>query len=501
MSCHHHITLSSARISVIALLAGVCGQVACASETVVQPRFEEHRVEFHNQDVMLAGSLLLPGTKGPVPAVVFVHGAGRQTREPYREVGEYFANQGIAALIYDKRGTGQSGGAYESYEPYENLINDALAAVGHLKQRHEISRSKIGIWGLSQGAHISAAAASRSRDINCVIAVGAEVADGMMFYYRDNLFRKYALSDTLRDVAEKAHLAQYSLPHNSPDGFGLSSFAPRSYPPPNKYMHPCWSRVNQPVLAMWGQLDQHIPVGESVAGLKNSLAKANNENWTIIILPRTNHDLKISETGELQSKSHGYAPGALQTMTDWVWIAIDQPSAIGKMKQDGVAPEAGILPGLARYERLRWYGNGTIQAALWILFLVNFSANTITGASWSVASLFRRQQSVALPACNRIEKLKRAICTLNILILVMFSITTLLVIDQLNPRCPAVLLWLPLMGTVSTLATVALLIVLARIRRDHGWTAARRLRLLLDVLCLILFVPFMYYWNLIGFHF
>ena len=219
MSCIYHIPMLPAAIPVIALLIGMSGPAACANETGVQSGFEEHRVEFHNQDVKLAGSLLLPRSEVPVPAVVFVHGAGRQTREPYREAGEYFASQGIAALIYDKRGIGQSGGAYESREPYENLVNDALAAVAFLKQRREIAPSQIGIWGLSQGAYISAAAASRSEDIQFIIAVGASVADGTMFYYRDNLFRKYGLSDTLRDVAEKAQLGQDSLPHNLPDGF------------------------------------------------------------------------------------------------------------------------------------------------------------------------------------------------------------------------------------------------------------------------------------------
>ena len=114
---------------------------ARANETVAGSWLAEHRVEFHNQDVKLAGSLLLPRSEVPVPAVVFVHGAGRQTREPYREAGEYFASQGIAALIYDKRGTGRSGGAYESLEPYENLVNDALAGVASLKQRREIGRA------------------------------------------------------------------------------------------------------------------------------------------------------------------------------------------------------------------------------------------------------------------------------------------------------------------------------------------------------------------------
>jgi hypothetical protein len=180
---------------------------------------------------------------------------------------------------------------------------------------------------LAEGS-ASAAAASRSEDIQFIIVVGAEVADGMMLYYRDNLFRRYGLSDTLRDVAEKLYLVEQDLQRTFQDGFRLSSFVPRSYPPPDQYVHPAWSHVNQPVLAMWGQLDQHIPVGESVAGLKNSLAQANNENWTIIILPRTNHGLKISETGALQSKSHGYPPGALQTMTDWAWSALDRPSEV-----------------------------------------------------------------------------------------------------------------------------------------------------------------------------
>jgi hypothetical protein len=115
--------------------------------------------------------------------------------------------------------------------------------------------------------------------------------------------------------------------------------------------------------------------------------------------------------------------------------------------------------------------------------------------------LFHRQQSVALPTSNGVLNLKRAICALNFLILVTFSITALLVFDQMHPSCPSVLLFVPLLGTISTLATVAMLIALARTPRNHGWRAARRICFSLDVLCLVLFVPYMFYWNLIGFRF
>ena len=459
MSFICHMAFLPAAMAIIAFRVGMSETEARADKTEAGSWFAEHPVEFHNQGVKLAGSLLLPRSEVPLPALVFVHGAGPQTREPYREAGEYFASHGIAALIYDKRGTGQSGGAYESHGTYENLVNDALFAVASLKQRHEIAQSQIGIWGLSQGAYISAAAANRTKDIRFIIAVGASVADGAMFYYRNNLFRLYGLSDTLRDVAEKGDLGQRTLPHSLEDCFSLSSFAPRSYPPPDQYVHPEWSRVDQPVLAMWGQLDQNLPVGESVAGLKNSLAHAHNERWTMVILPQANHSLGISETGALQSKWRGYPPGALETMSGWVHSVLDDPSQIETMKLEGLAQETGVRFRAVRYENLRWYGNGTVQAALWILFVLSFFANTIAGVRCSLTRLFRRRQNAALPASNRVVNFKRAICALNLMILVAFTITMLLVLDQLHPRCPAVLLFLPLLGTVSTLATVALLIV------------------------------------------
>src|ERR1044072_6272338 len=106
--------LLPAAIAVIAFLTGMSETEARANEAGAGSGFGEHPVEFHNQGVKLAGSLLWPRSEVPLPAVVFVHGAGRQTRESYREAGEYFARQGIAALIYDKRGAGKSGCAYES---------------------------------------------------------------------------------------------------------------------------------------------------------------------------------------------------------------------------------------------------------------------------------------------------------------------------------------------------------------------------------------------------
>ena len=96
---------------------------------------------------------------------------------------------------------------------------------------------------------------------------------------------------------------------------------------------------------------------------------------------------------------------------------------------------------------------------------------------------------------------KRALCAFNLLILFAFSMVVVLMIDQIRPSCPAMLFYLPLLGSVSAIATVALLILLARSHRDEDSTLAMRLRRAFDVLCVLLFVPYLLYWNLIGFHF
>jgi len=81
MSPKNHLPMLAAAMPVVALMIGTTGLAGSADETRAESRFEEQIVEFHNQEVKLAGSVLLPRSDVPVPAVVFVHGAGPQTRE------------------------------------------------------------------------------------------------------------------------------------------------------------------------------------------------------------------------------------------------------------------------------------------------------------------------------------------------------------------------------------------------------------------------------------
>lgn len=144
-----------------------------AAETL--PRvslYDQEDVEFNNGEVTLAGTLYLPKTPGPHPALILTHGSGGQNRT----AGLLFVNsllrRGIAILAYDKRGEGESTGSWLN-SGFEDLAGDALAGVELLKSRKDMNPKQIGIWGLSQGGWIGPLAASLSHDIAFVIAVSA----------------------------------------------------------------------------------------------------------------------------------------------------------------------------------------------------------------------------------------------------------------------------------------------------------------------------------------
>jgi pimeloyl-ACP methyl ester carboxylesterase len=147
---------------ILAVLIAVSALVAC------RPRQEE--VHFSNGPVRLAGTLVVPRGRGPFPAIVFIHGSGPDSRENYRGQAIWFARHGVAALIYDKRGVGESSGDWR-YVRFAELGDDALSAVRLLRDRSDIRRGQVGLWGGSNGGWVAPLAASRDSNVAFVITV------------------------------------------------------------------------------------------------------------------------------------------------------------------------------------------------------------------------------------------------------------------------------------------------------------------------------------------
>ena len=114
--------------------------------------YDEEQVKFSNGNVTLAGTLYLPLTKGPHPAVVLLPGSDPSPRGKGYESPQFFAQHGMVALVYDRRGSFESTGDLNaSVSGLEDLASDAAAGIRFLQSRPDVNPSKVGVWGISQG--------------------------------------------------------------------------------------------------------------------------------------------------------------------------------------------------------------------------------------------------------------------------------------------------------------------------------------------------------------
>ena len=109
----------------------------------------------------MRGTLLLPEGEGPHPAVVWVHGSGRATRDQAGSWRYFFVERGFAVLSVDKRGVGRSDGHYEMPDGgHDNLPHmqrrsgDVLSEVLALAERDDIDSERIGLVGASQAGWV-----------------------------------------------------------------------------------------------------------------------------------------------------------------------------------------------------------------------------------------------------------------------------------------------------------------------------------------------------------
>jgi alpha-beta hydrolase superfamily lysophospholipase len=121
-------------------------------------------VGFASHGATFSGSIVFPA--GDIhAAVVFIHGSGKQTRN--LSVAETFARAGIAALVYDKRGAGKSGGEYEGNQSVSEknlslLADDAASALRNLAAHPSLKGVPVGLAGISQAGWIAPLVAERS---------------------------------------------------------------------------------------------------------------------------------------------------------------------------------------------------------------------------------------------------------------------------------------------------------------------------------------------------
>ncbi|WP_158660194.1 alpha/beta hydrolase family protein [Niveispirillum cyanobacteriorum] len=122
--------------------------------------------QFAVDGAMLAGRLLLPEGGDKVPLVVLVHGAERTAARQSYALQRMFPAAGIAAFVYDKRGTGASTGHYT--HDFATLAADAVAAMAEARRLAGKRVTRAGYQAGSQGGWVAPLAA-RMEPVDFVI--------------------------------------------------------------------------------------------------------------------------------------------------------------------------------------------------------------------------------------------------------------------------------------------------------------------------------------------
>jgi pimeloyl-ACP methyl ester carboxylesterase len=241
-----------------------------------------------------------------------VHGSGPRGRSvwEYRSLGDLFARRGIAALVYDKRGVGDSTGDLDA-ATFDDLAGDAAAAVELLRRRGDIDRRRIGMYGSSQGGWLAPLAASRLQGVAFLILdKGAAVdvreqemqrveyglrADGFseqeireaLDYTRQVFQVAYSggslagIQAATKEAKDRKWAAAVQLAETDEvlEGWRLERYDPV----------PVLRRTRIPVLALFGGKDTLVPPDRNAEAMRRYLADAGNRDVTITIFPGQGH--------------------------------------------------------------------------------------------------------------------------------------------------------------------------------------------------------------------
>jgi uncharacterized protein len=282
--------------------------------------FHEERVVFTNGDVSLGGTLISPATRERRPVVIVTPGDYGTNRNQLRMWAHNFVTAGVSALVFDSRGTGESGGAVNS-SSFPDLANDVLAAVRSLRMRADVDPGRIGLFGFSNSGFTVSLAASRSPDVAFLILqslVGvvpwkqetyrAETQlrvdgfpDSIVRQGREFMELKYEVARSgtgwerlraLMDRARGERWLAYTNPPNDLERLRQVYQSIMTYDP-----MPALENLRIPVLAVWGAKDTYLPVPETVANFRQAMTGAENREYVVQVYPDANHSLLVSADG------------------------------------------------------------------------------------------------------------------------------------------------------------------------------------------------------------
>ena len=320
------------------------------------------RTHIADDDLDLAAWLDLPAGDGPHPAVVLIHGSGPtdlEVENRYEAIRQAFTRAGIACLQWDKPGCGASRGNRRYLERHSSRVAEVQLALDFLRLRQEIDSSRIGVWGISEGAWIAAMSARACKDVACLILVStpsSNLEHEAEYIARTNLslegYEPREIESYVDDIRQCFKLVAEGGPYEQ---FLSGSARIRAnvffqMTGWNRIVREEWEdgtlqenlltdtrelllHVRCPVLVIYGEKDSQVDWRRGIDIYTQTAAANPYVDITIRAFPDADHNLRSCSTGSLKetrsaSGSAGYVPGYTDAMVEWLSAKLLRPGDV-----------------------------------------------------------------------------------------------------------------------------------------------------------------------------
>ena len=330
------------------------GEIHLGKEQGRRIDFDVRDTVFDSNGVKLVGRLILPKGVEKIPVVVLVHGSEHNSALDSYAFQRMFPAQGIGAFVYDKRGTGASGGTYT--QDFNVLANDAIVAMNEAKRLAGARSGRIGYQGGSEGGWVVPLAANRVPVDFALVSFGLAVTvleEDQESVALDMELHHHSAADTAKAL-ELARAGEHVVETVGKEGYEAFDALRQKYKsePWYKDVHgdfifavlplnqqqiidavtrefnaattpfryepmPTLRASTTPQLWVLGSDDLDAPSGETSRRIKSLITQG--KNYTLAVYPGAEHGMteyELNAKGERISTR--FSPGYFQMMADFI---------------------------------------------------------------------------------------------------------------------------------------------------------------------------------------
>jgi dienelactone hydrolase len=328
------------------------GDITFGAQNGHKIAFDVSDATFESNGVKLAGRLVMPKSGGKVSVVVLIHGSEHDSALDFYALQRMFPAEGIGAFVFDKRGTGISGGTYT--QDFSTLADDDVAAMKEARKLAGARAGRVGYQGGSEAGWTVPMAAARAPVDFAIVSFGLAVTvmeEDEESVALDMYFHHQSAEDTKKALA-LARAGEHLFETGGKEGYEAFDALRQKYKnePWYKDIHgdflfflmpldkkqvdaaakqfdwhtpfhyepmPTLRASTTPQLWVLGSDDLDAPSAETAARIKSLIA--DGKNYTLAIYPGAEHGMteyELDAKGERVSTR--FAPGYFAMMRDFI---------------------------------------------------------------------------------------------------------------------------------------------------------------------------------------